>query len=55
MFGVQDPGWELKSELGAGSWSVQIKLPFGRKTCANIPPQEHPPTLDQVQLLSLET
>jgi len=37
-----------KSELGEGSWSVQLLLPHGRLTWANIPKQEHAPTAEQL-------
>ena len=39
-----------KSELGEGSWSVQLLLPHGRLTWANIPKQEHAPTAEQLHL-----
>ena len=37
-----------KSELGEGSWSVQLLLPHGRLTWANMPKQEHAPTAEQL-------
>ena len=37
-----------KSELGEGSWSVQLLLPHGRLTWANIPKQQHAPTAEQL-------
>ena len=36
------------SELGDGSWSVQVLLPFGRLTWANIKAQDDAPTAEQL-------
>eukprot|EP01047_Picozoa_sp_COSAG01_P036734 COSAG01_NODE_2881_length_6915_cov_5.685739_1_plen_822_part_00 len=38
-----EEGWEKKSELGEGSWAVQLRLPFGRLTWANFTPRDEQP------------
>ena len=38
----------VPSELGEGSWSVQINLPSGRQTWCNLPEQAEPPTAAQI-------